>query len=393
MRRRTFLLRSAGLAASWCPATRFAPAQTWSPKVLEFVRGRQEQEYNHLADLLGLGTAKNSYNKIANRPMPSDLKQEYGSAPLPTPFEDPYMYPIMTKTFEGLSQENNALSRPALPHPFLATLPSGDVNAGTEEVHETKTPVVFFEQGLFSFFYDMAKLMAWAAPPLTDRQLTDDAALAAIGNSYTIPPQGAEYFAATLSAYALSGSPVAESTPIPEPRLNIGLSKSLLNHMVRFVMLHELAHVQAQDYENPRQTPEREYNADEAAVSLVTTLAGKYHGSWALGYWGCDLALVALNFLYRSVALLTYGGKKLNWVSPTHPDPLSRRAKLRGMWRNPFSPEAGVAAAGMVTRMTEKLLQILWEDTDWILLLRYQQGLRASPRWRKTAKSFAARDA
>ena len=389
MRRRTFLLRSAGLTASWCPATRFALAQTWSPKVLEFVQGRQEQEYNHLADLLGLGTAKDTYNKVANRPMPAELKQVYGSASLPTPFEDPYMYPIMTKTFAALSQENSALGRPALPHPFFATLPSGDVNAGTEEVHETKTPVVFFEQGLFSFFYDMAKLMAWAAPPLTDRQLTDDAALAAIRNSYTIPFQGAEYFAATLSAYALSGSPVAESTPIPEPKQNIGLSISLLNQMVRFVMLHELAHVQARDYANPRQTPELEYDADETAVSLVTTLAGN-QGSWALGYWGCDLALVALNFLYRSIALLTYGGKKLTWVSPTHPDPLSRRAKLRGMWRNQFSPEAGVAAAGMVTRMTEKLLQILWEDTDWILLLRYQQGERASPRWRKTAKSFNA---
>jgi hypothetical protein len=342
MRRRTFL-RSAGLTASWRPATRFALAQTWNPKVLEFVRGRQEQEYNRLADLLGLGSAKNTYNKIANRPMPSDLKQEYGSASLPTPFEDPYMYPVMTKTFEGLSRENNALGRPVLPHPFLATLPSGDVNAGTEEVHDTKTPVVFFEQGLFSFFYDMAKLMAWAAPPLT---------------------------------------------PISEPRHNIGLSISLLNQMVRFVMLHELAHIQERDSENPRQTPELEYEADETAVSLVTTLAGKYHGSWALGYWGCELALVALHFLYRCIGLLTYGGKKLTWVSSTHPDPLARRAKLRGMWRNPFSPEAGVAAAGVVTRMMEKLLQILWQDTNWMLLLRYQQGERASPRWRKTAESF-----
>ncbi len=387
MRRRTFL-RSAGLTASWRPATRFALAQTWNPKVLEFVRGRQEQEYNRLADLLGLGSAKNTYNKIANRPMPSDLKQEYGSASLPTPFEDPYMYPVMTKTFEGLSRENNALGRPVLPHPFLATLPSGDVNAGTEEVHDTKTPVVFFEQGLFSFFYDMAKLMAWAAPPLTNRQLTDDAALAAIGSSYTIPSQASGYFGATLYAYALSGSPVAESTPISEPRHNIGLSISLLNQMVRFVMLHELAHIQERDSENPRQTPELEYEADETAVSLVTTLAGKYHGSWALGYWGCELALVALHFLYRCIGLLTYGGKKLTWVSSTHPDPLARRAKLRGMWRNPFSPEAGVAAAGVVTRMMEKLLQILWQDTNWMLLLRYQQGERASPRWRKTAESF-----
>lgn len=386
MHRRAFLL-----TLSWLPPTRFALAQSWSPKVLEFVRVRQEQEYNRLADLLGLGSAKNAYDKIANRPMASDLKQEYRSAFLPTPFEDPYMYPIMTGTFAGLTRENDAFGREVLPRPFFATLPSGDVNAKSVEEHDTKTPVVFFEQGLFSLFYDMAKLMAWAAPPLTDRQLTDDAALAAIRSSYTMPFRASEYFLGTLSAYALSGSPVAESTPIPEPTHNIKLAISLLNQMVRFVMLHELAHIRERDYESPHQTPEMEYDADEFAVRVVPPLASKFHGSWALGYWGCELALVALNFLYRAIAILTYGDKKLVWISKTHPDPLARRAKLRGMWGNPFSPEAGVATARMVTEMMEKLFQRLWEIAAPLLLLQYLDGKRASPRWRKTAESFQAR--
>ena len=106
MHRRTFLLESAGLTASLLPATRFASAQSWSPKVIQFVRDRQEREYLQLADALHLGSAKSAYEKIANRRVSPDLQQEYGSAALPTPYEDPYMYPVMTKTFDLLSREN-----------------------------------------------------------------------------------------------------------------------------------------------------------------------------------------------------------------------------------------------------------------------------------------------
>ena len=90
------------------------------------VRDRQEREYLRLADALGLSSAKSAYEKIAKRRMPSDLEQRYGSETLSTDYEDPYMYPIMTKTFALLSRETDALGFPALPRPFLATLPSGE---------------------------------------------------------------------------------------------------------------------------------------------------------------------------------------------------------------------------------------------------------------------------
>jgi len=387
MHRRTFLLESAGLTASLLPATRFASAQSWSPKVIQFVRDRQEREYLQLADALHLGSAKSAYEKIANRRVSPDLQQEYGSAALPTPYEDPYMYPVMTKTFDLLSRENEALGAPPLPHPFLATLPAGDVEASSAEEETTKTPVVFFEQGLFSFFYDMAKLMAWAAPPLTEGQLTDDTALTQVPRSYTMPLRASEYFAASLFTYATSGSPVATLLPIPEPSQNLGLSIRLLNHMVRFAMGHELAHIRERDRNKP-QTWEVEYKADALSASLVTTLADINHGSWAVGYWGCELALVALNLLYRAIAFTSFGGKKLTWVSPTHPDPLKRRENLRGIWLNPRSPETGVAAAREMSGMMEALFQRLWEIGLAEMAIGYQRGERASPRWRKAARSF-----
>ena len=388
--RRTFVLRTAGAAASCLLPSRLALAQTDSLLVRRFVRDYQEKTYVRLADELGLPSAKTAYEKIAGRRMPSDLEARYRSVALPTPYEDPYMYPIMTKTFDLLNRETEALGAPALPHPFLATLASGDVHARTIEEPETKTSIVFFEHGLFSFFYDMANLMASAAPPLTEAQLTDDTALAQVPRKYTMPLRASEYFAGTLYAYVVSGSPVTERPPIPEPSDNLGLAIRLLNHMERFVMAHELAHLR-EGHLNKPEAPALEYEADRLAVSLVTTLADKNHGSWAIGYWGAELALVALHLLFKAIALFTFGPVRPTWISRTHPDPLKRRENLRDIWLNQRSPQAGVAAAREMSGMMEALFSKLWEiSAAAVFLPEYEHGKRASPRWKKTAQAFAA---
>jgi len=389
MHRRTFLLGAAGLTAGCFLPTRVTLAQTWPPEVLRYVRDYQEREYLRLADALNLKTAREAYEKVTNRQMPPDLEQRYRSSPLPTPYEDPFMYPVMSSVFNLMSRENDALGAAALPRPFLATLASGDVEARMTQEPTTRTTIVFFEHGLFSYFYDVAKLMAWAAPPLTEAQLTDDAALARIPRKYTMPFTASQNFVASLYTYAASGSPVGTSSPIPEPEHNLGLSIRLLNHMERFVMAHELAHIRERHADRP-QSPALEYEADSLAVSLVATLADIHHGSWAVGYWACELALVALNLLYRGIGLNTYGGDPLTWISLTHPEPLSRRENLRGIWLNPRSPKSGVEAAREMSGMMEAVFSRLFELALPVFLLNHQRGQRASPRWRKTAANWRA---
>ena len=299
------------------------------------------------------------------------------------------MYRVMSSVFNQMSRENDALGTPALPRPYLATLASGDVEARMTIEPATKTTIVFFEHGLFSYFYDVAKLMAWAAPPLTEAQLTDDAALARVPRKYTMPLTASQNFVAALYAYTASGSPIGASSPIPEPEHNLGLSIRLLNHMERFVMAHELAHIRERHAERP-QDPALEYGADSLAVSLVTTLADIHHGSWAVGYWASELALVALHLLYRAIGISTYGSDALTWISPTHPDPLSRRENLRGIWLNPRSPKIGVQAAREMSGMMEAVFGRLFEMAVPVFLLNRQRGGRASPRWKKTAERWRA---
>lgn len=290
----------------------------------------------------------------------------------------------MLATFDLMQRELDALDMERLPSPWLATLATGDVNVRIIEEARTRTKVMLFEHGLFRYFFDIARLTAWAAPPLSDAQLRDDEALARLQPRYTMPPQASSYFAATLFAYAASGTPMASASPIPEPAHNQTLAIVRLNHMERFVMAHEIAHL-VRGHLDEAPAPRQEFEADASSLMLVTRLSEQRHGSWAIGYWASELALVAMNFLYRAVGLVEFGPVRLAWVSKTHPDPLARRESLRGIWHEPRMPPAGVLAARGVCGMTDALLQRLWEFGTAALALEHQRGARAAASWKNIA--------
>lgn len=354
----------------------------WPRPVRDFVASYQEREYRRLAVEMGLGNdPRAAFEQLTTGRAPFHFEKGHGMGEGPAPFEHPDLHRAMVTTFEVLQGELDALGFVKLPTPYLATLATGDVNARVIEEAKTRTKVMFFEHGIFRFLFDIAKLTAWAAPPLSETQLSDDEALARLHPKYTMPLQASQYFAATLFAYATSGSPMASATPIPEPQHNLNLSILLLNHMERFVMVHELAHLKRGHLEQAP-TPAQEFEADANSLGVVTTLAQRYHGSWAIAYWASELVLVALNLLYRAVGLMAFGPCRLSWVSPTHPDPLARRDLLRGIWLEPHVPPAGVDAARGVCAMTEALFQSLWELSNWMLAIEYSKGARTAATWK-----------
>ncbi len=279
------------------------------------------------------------------------------------------------------------LRMPAPPNAFLATCPSGEVAARTIAHPATKTPIVFFEQGLFPYFYDVARLMAWAAPILTEAQLTDDEALAKIPRTIQMPFNASRFLGATFYAYAVTKSPVASSAPMTPPEENEFLAIQLTNHMERFALAHELMHIRANDGDKT-QTPQLEYDADLIAAELVSYLAYRNHGSWAVGYWGAELVLVAFDLLYRAIGFFEYGFDKLKWVSETHPEPSARREKLLGVGYSPRAPKIGVDASLAVSGMTQALLNRLWAICLPGFVEAYKAGARTSPRWRKMAQRW-----
>jgi hypothetical protein len=151
--------------------------------------------------------------------------------------------------------------------------------------------------------------------------------------------------------------------------------------MKNFVMAHELAHLVLG---HKGQARELEYEADTFGAALLAKSCQQAGVSRAIGFWACDLALTALHFLYKTLGLLGFGPIKLHWKSATHPDPLSRRARLReGLDQIiPDLSQFELAAAGELCGMTDALLQTLWEGCSTMLILSYQQGARPIPMWK-----------
>ncbi len=343
-------------------------------RVRDFVASYQEREYRRLAGEMGLG----------NDPRAAFEKLTGAIDAPPGDFEHPSLHRAMLVTFDLMQRELDSLGMARLPSPWLATLASGDVNARIVEEARTRSKVMFFEHGLFLYFRDIAKLAAWAAPPLSDAQLFDDETLARLEPRYMRPFQSTGYFAGTLLAYAASGTPLASGAPIPEPTHNLNLAIVLLNHMERFVMAHEIAHL-VRGHLDEAPSPQQEFEADASSLMLITLLSERRHGSWAMGYWAAELALVAMNFLYRAVGLMEFGPVPLSWISKTHPDPMARREAMRGIWLEPRMPPAGVLAARGVCAMTEALFESLWEFASAAMTLEHQRGARAAASWKNIA--------
>ena len=136
----------------------------------------------------------------------------------------------------------------------------------------------------------MVKLLAWAVPPLSKAELTDDRLLANLQRRYTMPFTASESFSGTLYAYVASETSIDSTTPIPMPEHNMGLAVRLLTFMEQWAMAHELAHLDAGDL-NKTPSRQQEYDADVKAAQLVTSIADAKYGSWTVGYWGWNRLL------------------------------------------------------------------------------------------------------
>ncbi|NEU77627.1 hypothetical protein [Nostoc sp. UIC 10630] len=396
----------------------------WPAAVREFVQEEQEDAYRLLAIDLGLGQDPAKAFAHLNKDLPpgpdilpqtwknqlgifdaltpeewaqfdeevAQVYEYYAALPPPTYFETRSSYLTMAMLFDTVG---DAFGKALRELPFPATLPSGDVNARIVLEPKTKAPVMFFEQGLFRFFMDMAQLIAWATPPLCPAQLNDDFALTQLVRHYTMPFQASESWAGSLYTYVASGSPIANPTPLPRPNHNLFVAILLLGYMERFVMAHELAHITlghlGKKPKNVLEAWEQEYEADEQSLVVLSELARRSGISWATCFWGCNLALTCFDILDRALGLMAFGSYKLTWTSCTHPDGLSRRNRLRGKATSlaPHVTPLEVAAAEELCGMTDALLPKVYELGSFPLVLSHQQGVRPSPLWKGyIARSF-----
>ena len=345
-------------------------------EVQQFIRSKQEHGYRNLAISLGLpADAKKAYERLNGTPVSADSH---------SPYEDPRRYQIMEVILGSIRKAMAASGEPPLdPAPVYASLPTGDVNALTDVELKTHVPVMFMEQGLFRYFYDFCHLIGWAVPPITPQQLGDDQAIINMARRYTMPQEASAAFINSMCSYTFNGSPLGtEGQRVPRPEHNLPLCMVLLTLMERFVLAHEMAHVKL-GHLAVELDQEQEYQADAASLGLVLYMVSGEGVCWGIGFWACELALVAMNLLYLSLGIGEFGDAKLSWIDHSHPDPISRRERLRTIWLEDWLPKDGILAARTLCGMSDSLIQRLWEMASMELFWAHEKNqLRPSPMWR-----------
>ena len=381
----------------------------WPAEVIKYVEYRQEVAFREVGEKLGLGSDPDEVRKALwpvppghRKLTPEEFRDLNGWSFTPdewcrikadiekdqlrvdamhrSRFEDPSVIEPLLGALDTIQQNCGDHLRSEVDFtPYVATLPSGDVNARVSKDWSGQHTIMFLEQGLVRYLSDFAKIVTWVVPPLPLETLYDDRKIARLPTRYTMPPQSSQYLIGSLGSYAASGSPYLSHTTIPSANYNRKLALVVFRYMLEFVLVHEQAHLSLGHLQKSETDWEFEYEADLTAAALVTTLAA-HQGAWAAAFWGCDLALVALKMLDQALAVLEFGAVGSEWVSPTHPSAEDRRKSLRGQVPNEIKPSTRLAA-GHLLGMNDSLFDALWAMLVGSLFIMREQGYRASPLW------------
>ena len=94
--------------------------------------------------------------------------------------------------------------------------------------------------------------------------------------------------------------------------------------MLRFVIAHELRHVELSDSAVHGDIPanwNREYDADAMAAALVVEMAQREQLSGAVACWACDLVVTMFHLLYRGMGITEFEGDNLRIAGSGSPRP------------------------------------------------------------------------
>lgn len=319
--------------------------------------------------------------------------------PLPTRFEHRRHYRALNSAAEALLDVLHDTEWRIEPPPVIATMPTGDVNARASRERTTKTPVIFFDQGLSEFLVDFARIIGWAMPSLGPEQLFDDHALTGLQRSYTMPPQASMWLSGALRGYVMWGTPVLqEDERVPVPPHNQFACVTLHMLMLQFIVGHELGHFSLGHMTRtwPSKNPWRdEYHADEFGAFTTARRLFSWSGSAAAAFWAVDLALSCLHLLHKAMSVVAFT-TAVKWVSRRHPDELSRRQQQRALVGEKRGGQlAGVTVDGYseLLGMSDALLRRIATLALLPLAQAREEGKQPSALWRRHINAiFAAAD-
>lgn len=393
----------------------------WPRSVLETIDYRQEVALRKAADLLGLPGPDAAFEALSERKKKGVSPEQFRAlrgwqdhlkgeawertkrdlrAHMATPlaassprFEDVVARDRWLRVREKIIRKRRAVGvASADPVPYVATLPSGDLNAVVTRCLDGEHEILFFERGLSRYLTDFALVVSWIMPPFPTDARWNDAALATIRPRYTMPPQSSRYLLATLGGYLGDGMPGRHAPKIALPRHNAHLFVDVLLGMFEFVFLHEQAHVTLGHVAERRRGHDVEFEADRHAVAVMSRLERRRDFSSPFAFWTADLLLRAFTIFDTALGILAFGAATKYWISKTHPDPYERRRVLAKAL--PQNGGLRTAAARNLMDMNDAVFGRMDEIVLPMVLTLRQSGMQPSPLWRgRIARSLEPEEA
>jgi hypothetical protein len=325
----------------------------------------------------------------------------FAAVNLPTPYENPFVYSMMTAMAKDIEEAAVTLfSHELKTRPLMGTLPLGKAGASAIRIPFTGELIIVIHQGLFAFVNLLGKVVAAAIPSAgsTERG-TFDYALDQVDKTIEDNPVILERFIDILKSYLIEGRPHTRGQYVlVQP--NRTWCVILLQSAELFVLGHEYGHIIKGHFDQQGlQTPSvgsapiaeillswaQEFEADVTGASLAVTAMKRRDYELAFGYSGADFFCTAADIVMRALGVLQRGTEDAP-ESETHPPWLDRRTTLRR------ALELGVGAANAriplyVATTVDHILTTLWAAARPDVVALRDTGAKTSAIWNRRFNS------
>jgi hypothetical protein len=318
-------------------------------------------------------------------------------AEMPTKYEEPSGYHLMTNLARQVEDAASELGHPLPIRPQLGTLPTQNVNAMAVRVPDSDEYLILFESELFTFALLLSKVVARAIPfkGSESGMLNFSTEGEDIEKSIAENPEITRRFREVVLAYLIKGRPSAAPAYLPEEPYGT-LAAILRQSMELFIMAHEYAHIISGHLSESKTAPidvggqhgdevirswQQELEADAQGLELMVRAMQKRNHDLALSYWGADLFFSCIEVVEQGISIMRTGREsEEGQLTDSHPPVQLRREMLRELLKRSL-PEEHAQAPIQLGMVLEQLIASLWSATKPLLGEYQRAGGKLSPIW------------
>ena len=319
---------------------------------------------------------------------------------LPTQYEDPLAYFIISKLTKEIELTINELQFHLPIHPLFGTIPSGRINAMTILVRRSKEFIILFERQLFRFADEMSKIMAHVIPFEGEiykhlKFAVSKKELDRVEKYLSQHPEIEHQFKEVVTAYLIKGDPnTIEPTLARWPSWT--MAGILTNSAELFILGHEYGHILCGHFDHSKVVQsfigqeqvvqvvpqwDQEHEADMKGLELMIRAQQRKRINSVISFWGADFFFGCIDILERGISLIETGDEGNRRLNDHPPSGLRREVIRQGL--KDSLPEDIWEPAINLGMFLESIMEMLFKGVRPYFIQLNKKNCQLAERWRK----------